>query len=165
MLLHQQEFCGNNSFKQTKGQMRSILSLQSNTPHAYYRFESGTWQTLRIFALKSLLFQVLGWLLCTAVHYLYQPGHGEVIPLTILHVGPWAVWSFILRPTEGSYVLGLFFNTQYKSTPKPENLTKWIIEYFRIEELVAVYTAPVLHPYYDSVLYQVSDGTTVQRND
>ena len=32
MLLHGQEFCCN-SFEQTNGQMQSILSLQSNTPH------------------------------------------------------------------------------------------------------------------------------------
>jgi hypothetical protein len=63
-------------------------------------------------------------------------------------------------------VLGLFFNTQYKLTPKTANLKKWIFEYFRIEELVAVNTAPVPHPYqYDSVLYQFSDGTTVHSND
>jgi hypothetical protein len=49
--------------------------------------------------------------------------------------------------------------------PKTANLTKWIIEYFRIEELVAVYTAPVLHSHYDSVLYQFSNGTTVHSND
>ena len=31
----------------------------------------------------------------------FKPGHGEVIPLTILHFGPWAVWSLILQPTGG----------------------------------------------------------------
>ena len=64
----------------------------------------------------------------------------------MLHFGSWALWSFILRPTEGYYVLGLFFNMQFKLTPKTANLTKWIIEYFRIKEIVAAYTAPVLHP-------------------
>jgi hypothetical protein len=62
-------------------------------------------------------------------------------------------------------VVGLFFNTQFKLTPKTANLTEWIIEYFRIEELIAVYTAPVPHPYIDSVLYQFMDGTTVHSND
>jgi hypothetical protein len=32
---------------------------------------------------------------------LFCTGHGEVIPLTILHFGPWAEWSFILRTTGG----------------------------------------------------------------
>jgi hypothetical protein len=62
-------------------------------------------------------------------------------------------------------VVGFFFNTQYKLTQKTANLTEWIIEYFRIEELVAVYTAPVPYPHYDSVLYQFSDGTTMHSNN
>jgi hypothetical protein len=35
------------------------------------------------------------------LYKMYKAGHGEVVPLTIQHFGPWAVWSVTLRGTGG----------------------------------------------------------------